>query len=128
MERGLEVLQSTEVDLNTYPSVNRLIKTQLENCALLLSRSSRTTFNEIECSELTVSLGKNAVKQMASSCFSLSELIDSILQEQPINPVSGCLFISSLKSELIFNQPFNLIRFLKLNLYKISFILALLAK
>ena len=128
MERGLEVLQSTEVDLNTYPSINNLTKTKVENCALVLSRSSRTTFNEIECSEFTVSLGKKAVKQMASDCFSFSELIDTILQEQPINPVAGCIFRSSIKSELNLNQPFNIFRFFKANLYKICFAYVLLAK
>ena len=128
MERGLEVLQSTEVELNTYPSINGLIKTKIENCALLLSRSSRTTCNEIECSELTISLEKQAIKQMVADCFSFSELIENLLREQPINPVSGCLFRSSIKSELILNQPFNLFRCLRSNLYKIGLILALLAK
>ena len=122
MERGLEVLQTSEVELNTYPAVLPLIKEKPLNCINLISRSLATEYQETQCSSFTISFLAHSLRMMNMSAdFSLSDLIEKLMYENPINPVSGMMYQSTVMHiSPVLNQPLNLFRLAKSLLYKMA--------
>ena len=122
MERGLEVLQTSEVELNTYPAVLPLIKEKPLNCINLISRSLATEYQETQCSSFTISFLAHSLRMMNMSAdFSLSDLIEKLMYENPINPVSGMMYQSTVTHiSPVLNQPLNLFRLAKSLLYKMA--------
>ena len=127
MERGLEVLQTSDVELNTYPAVMPLIRSKPQNCILLLSRSLVTNRNDITCSLFTNSLISHSMKMMSKAAeFDFSALIDRLMEDLPINPVSGVLYQSTVNDRLLLSQPTNVIRLAKSLVYKALFMIVLI--
>ena len=127
MERGLEVLQTSDVELNTYPAIIPLIKEKPMNCINLISRSLATEYQETQCSSFTMSFLAHSSRMMNMSAeFSFSVLVDKLMHENPINPVSGMLYQSTITHiSPVLNQPLNILRLAKSLFYKVvlSFVL-----
>ena len=127
MERGLEVLQTSDVELNTYPAVMPLIRSKPRSSISILSRSLATHHNDITCSTFTNSLISHSMKMMTRAAeFDLSALTDRIMVDLPINPVSGVLYQSTVNDQLLLSQPTNVTRAVKYFAYKILFMIALI--
>ena len=122
MERGLEVLQTSETELNTYPAIIPLIKEKPINCTNLISRSLASEYQETQCSSFTISFLAHSLRMMNMSAeFSFSGLVDKLMYENPINPVSGVMYQSTLTHiSPVLNQPLGILRMAKSLLYKVA--------
>ena len=69
MERGLEALQTNEIELNTYPAIMPIIKSKPANTLALMVRSeaTRVTSEEITCSIFASDFEAEFIRLMSRS-------------------------------------------------------------